>query len=99
MGGAGMAGLGGMGGAGGMGMASITGGNGGNGGNGGGFFSVPSEMMFQPAFAHIVDDNRQYVAERRAARAARVEFARQQLANRKERPTKQRVVATSIAGR
>ena len=92
-----------------MGMASLGMGNGslatagmgqsGNGGSGNGFFSVPSEQMFQPAFPHIVDDNHQYVAARRAARAARVEQARQRLAARKERPAKQRVVATNLTAK
>ena len=104
-GGGGMAG---MGGAGGMGMASLGNvaslgtGNGafgltGRGQSGNGFFSVPSEQMFQPAFQHIVDDNRQYLAERRALRAAKVEQARQRLALRKERPSKHRVVAANMA--
>jgi hypothetical protein len=64
--------------------------------SGAGFFSVPSEMMFQPAFQPIVDDNRQYLAERRALRAAKVEQARQRLASRKERPAKHRVVAANL---
>jgi hypothetical protein len=102
MGGAGMAGGGGLGGAGGMvGLSSIGMANGmfaarGAGQNGAGFFSVPTEQMFQPAFPHIVDDNRQYVAERRAARAAKMEQARQRLAARKERPTKHRAVAANL---
>jgi hypothetical protein len=65
----------------------------GQGQTGHGFFAVPTEQMFQPAFPHIVDDNRQYVAERRALRAARAEQARQRLAARKERPAKHRILA------
>ena len=55
-----------------------------------------SEQLFQPAFQHIVDDNRQYLAERRALRAAKVEQARQRLASRKEKPTKHRVVTVNM---
>jgi len=105
----GMAGGGGTGGAGGIGLSSVGVGNGafamggrgqtGGGQNGAGFFSVPSEQMFQPAFAHVVDDNYQYVAARRAARAARAEQARQRLAFRTERPSKQRTVAANVSAR
>jgi hypothetical protein len=103
----GAGGVAGSGGAGGMGMASLgtaTGafglagfGQTGRGQSGNGFFSVPSEQMFQPAFPHIVDDNRQYLAERRALRAAKVEQARQRLASRQERPSKHRVVAVNLS--
>ena len=65
----------------------------GQGQSGLGFFAAASEQMFQPAFQPIVDDNRQYVAERRALRAAKAEQVRQRLASRKEKPTKRRVVA------
>lgn len=70
-------------------------GRGQSGQNGAGFFSIPSEQMFQPAFRPIVDDNRQYLAERRALRAAKAEQARQRLAARKERPAKHRTVAVN----
>jgi hypothetical protein len=50
-------------------------------------------------FPHIVDDNRQYLAERRALRAAKVEQARQRLAARQERPTKHREVAANFSKR
>lgn len=98
----GAAGSGGAGGAGGTGLAAFGGfggagfGQGGQGQNGHGFFSVPSEQMFQPAFQPIVDDNRHYLAERRALRAAKAEQARQRLASRKERQTKHHVVAANL---
>ena len=89
-----------------MGMPGAAGANGafGNGAfgagrqgqNGAGFSSIASEQMFQPAFLPIVDDNRQYLAERRALRAAKAEQARQRLAARQERPTRQRVVAANL---
>lgn len=97
MGGTGAGGMagGGMAGMNGMGMASIGMANGGfgmNGQIGNGQYSIPS-MMYQP----IVDDHRQYVAERRALRAAKAEQARQRLAARKERPTKRREVAAKTS--
>ncbi|SRR5260221_11327621 len=69
----------------------------GQGQTGHGFFSVPTEQMFEPAYQHVVDDNRVYLAERRALRAARVEQARQRLASRKEKPAKHRVVASAMS--
>jgi hypothetical protein len=95
-------GTGGTGGAGGTGLAGFGAfnqsfGAGGQGQNGHGFFSVPSEQMFEPAFQHVVDDNRVYLAERRALRAARVEQARQRLAWRKEKPAKHRVIAANMS--
>jgi hypothetical protein len=65
--------------------------------SGHGFFAVPTEQMMQPAFPAIVDDNRQYVAERRAVRSAKVEQARQRLASRKEKPARHRAVAVNLA--
>jgi hypothetical protein len=79
----------------GLGMGNGAFGTTGQGQSGNGFFSVPSEQMFQPAFRHIVDDNKQYLAERRALRAAKAEQARQRLTLRKERPSKHRVVAVN----
>ena len=111
-GGTGGAGINGTGGFSGTGLASFGTGNGafaatgqgqtgqgqtGQGQNGHGLFAISSEQMFQPAFQHIVDDNRQYLAERRAFRAAKVEQARQRLASRKEKPTKHRVVAVNMS--
>lgn len=101
--GTGLAGMG-MGGIGmaGMGMANspfaaMGQGQGGQSQSSQGFFAVPSEQMFQPAFQPIVDDNRQYLAARRALRAAKAEQARQRLASRKERPSKPRVVAANLS--
>lgn len=59
------------------------------------FFSVPTLAMFEPAFPHVVDDNKQYVAERRAMREAKLALARERLAMRGERQVKRpRTIAT-----
>ncbi|MBS0265103.1 MAG: hypothetical protein JSS02_24440 [Planctomycetes bacterium] len=84
-------GFGGMGGAGGMaGQGGFGGGAGGGpgGGAGGGFFSVSNEMMFAgdppPTF-----DHKQYIAERKAYRAALAE-RRQTRAEKKSAPRVER---------
>jgi hypothetical protein len=81
---AGMNGMGGMGGAGGFGGAGGMGGAGGQAGFAGqqGMFMVPTEAMMM-GDAPPVFDKQQYLAERRAYRAAQAEQREQRLAQRK----------------
>lgn len=59
------------------------------------FLSVPTLAMFEPAFPHVVDDNKQYVAQRRAMREAKLALARERLAMRGERQVNRpRTIAT-----
>jgi len=103
-GGGGGGGAGGRGGGGGTGTASGIAGAGLSGVNlaaagqvhtGQAFLSVPTLAMFEPAFPHVVDDNKQYVAERRAMREAKLALARERLAMKGERTVKRpRTIAT-----
>jgi hypothetical protein len=49
---------------------------------------MPTLAMFEPAYPHVVDDNKQYVAARRAMREERLALARERLAQKGERSVK-----------